>query len=78
MTLSCWVTTPTDRAIARRLHAWTGLPASRTCPAASGTEPSSARRSVDFPEPFGPSTAYSEPEGIWIETSRSASGRLRL
>ena len=40
-------------------------------PASAGTSPSAARRSVDLPEPFGPTIAESAPAGNVASTSQS-------
>ncbi len=45
-------------------------PSTVALPAASGSNPSTARMSVDFPDPFGPRTATNWPRSTVSETSR--------
>ena len=44
-----------------------------TLPASGTSSPAMTRSSVDLPEPDGPSSAVSDPDGISSETSWSAS-----
>src|SRR3954452_1746154 len=50
----------------------TSSPRSRTCPLSSGYTPVISLISVDFPAPFSPTSACTEPACSSIETSSSA------
>ncbi|SLI07645.1 Uncharacterised protein [Mycobacteroides abscessus subsp. abscessus] len=50
----------------------TSLPAITTTPSSRASRPAMERNSVDLPEPDGPSSAVSSPEGISMVTSSSA------
>jgi hypothetical protein len=50
----------------------TSVPSISTEPESGVSSPAMTRRSVDLPEPLGPSRAVSEPSGIARETSSSA------
>ena len=50
----------------------TSTPPIETTPESSPSSPAMARSRVDLPEPLGPSSAVSEPEGISRLTSSSA------
>jgi hypothetical protein len=54
-------TTAIERATARRWSEPIGAPSSSTVPARGTRTPVSARRSVDFPAPFGPTRASRSP-----------------
>ena len=65
---------PGDRRVDRGRRG--GVPASSTVPAVGSTRPAIARRSVDLPAPFGPTSATRSPAPISRSTSLSA-GRPR-
>src|SRR3954468_22218452 len=77
--MGSWAASPTR---ARTAHPRFGSasPSTWTVPACGRSRPASTRSSVDFPAPFGPSTASSDPAGTAAVTSRSArrSPRRRL
>ena len=53
----------------------TSSPAKKIRPLVSGTSPVATRAIVDFPAPFGPTSAVTEPAGTDSDTPKSARKR---